>query len=332
MARAGRSASVIARSPSVWWLRGIMSPGSMQSRWMMAWASAILPARASSRAARKLAAASGALRSSAFPSQTVASLSWMRSASTPPKTMAPSRPFPIGSASVHASAGVAYHMSGSVPVTVDMGSTLVRRAPTAMGATRARRSGSMTGSNDASSGWSPAAIHHVPERSNSHASPPSVGARPFVPTQPPAPPVSVTRRAMRFTPARRSVRGTAYERGAPKPFVAPMRVPLNQASSSSSMVPGSSTRSPEMSASESVISPTYQATPSTSAARPFPSQRPGTVVGWSCTPETARSAGADGAGGAGGAASAESTEASSAAISMRVFYRSGGGRFDTLGA
>jgi hypothetical protein len=37
-------------------------------------------------------------------------------------------------------------------------------------------------------------------------------------------------------------------------------------------------------------------------------------------------------GAAGGAASAESTETSSAAISMRVFYRSGGGRFDTLGA
>ena len=80
-----------------------------------------------------------------------------------------------------------------------------------------------------------------------------------------------------------------------------------------------------MSASESVISPTYHATPSTSAARPFPSQRPGTVVGWSCTPEIVRS------GAVGGAASAESTETSSAAISMRVFYRSGGGRFDTLG-
>jgi hypothetical protein len=37
-------------------------------------------------------------------------------------------------------------------------------------------------------------------------------------------------------------------------------------------------------------------------------------------------------GAVGGTASEESTETSSAAISMRVFYRSGGGRFDTLGA
>ena len=87
-----------------------------------------------------------------------------------------------------------------------------------------------------------------------------------------------------------------------------------------------------MSAPDRAISPTYHATPSTSAARPFPSHRPGTVVGWSRTPATVRSADSVGAGRAGGAAGTESTDASSAAISMRVFYRSGGGRFDTLGA
>jgi hypothetical protein len=41
------------------------------------------------------------MRSRFLPFQTVSSFSWMRSFATPPKTMPPSRPLPMGSASFH---------------------------------------------------------------------------------------------------------------------------------------------------------------------------------------------------------------------------------------
>ena len=152
VATAGASASSRNRSPSVWWLRSSMSFGSMQSRCRIRCASSTLPCSESSRAARKLAAAAGALRSSAFPSHTLASLSCSRSRSTPPNTIAPIRPFPTGSASVHATAGAAYHRSGGVPVIISSGRTAVRRRPTPIGTRRACTSGSITGSNEASPG------------------------------------------------------------------------------------------------------------------------------------------------------------------------------------
>ena len=41
----------------------------------------------------------------AYSRQNVSSFNWMRSAATPPKTMPPNRPLPIGSASTHSFAG-----------------------------------------------------------------------------------------------------------------------------------------------------------------------------------------------------------------------------------
>src|ERR1017187_4325645 len=71
-------------------------------------ASATRPARSRRRTSGMAAAPAGLLRSRCSPAQTVSSLSWMRSDGAPPKTMAPSRPLPIGSASFQDAAGCRY--------------------------------------------------------------------------------------------------------------------------------------------------------------------------------------------------------------------------------
>src|ERR1019366_1727094 len=71
-------------------------------------ASATRPAISRRRTSGMAAAPAGLLRSRSSPAQTVSSLSWMRSDGAPPKTMAPSRPLPIGSASFQDAAGCRY--------------------------------------------------------------------------------------------------------------------------------------------------------------------------------------------------------------------------------
>src|SRR5581483_10570650 len=67
-----------------------------------------LPAKSKRRTSGKFFSASGLLRSRFSPAQTVSSLSWICSVSTLPKTMPPSRPLPIGLASIHLLAGCRY--------------------------------------------------------------------------------------------------------------------------------------------------------------------------------------------------------------------------------
>src|SRR3954452_14940961 len=55
-----------------------------------------------------LAAPSGLTRSRFSPAQIESSLSWIRSFSTPPNTIPPRRPLPMGSASTHFEAGCLY--------------------------------------------------------------------------------------------------------------------------------------------------------------------------------------------------------------------------------
>ena len=60
------------------------------------------------RISGRTAFAAGLFQSLRKPDQRVSSLSWSRSESTPPKTMAPRRPFPTGRASVHSLADCLY--------------------------------------------------------------------------------------------------------------------------------------------------------------------------------------------------------------------------------
>ena len=135
---------------------------------------------------------------------------------------------------------------------------------------------------------------------------------------------------MRLTPARASARGTAYARSTFQPAVSPILVPLNHAWSSSSSQPALSTRSPCRSASVSVTSPTYHAMPSVPAARPFPSQRPGTRVGDSVTPATERAGESEGAPCIATKALAKRATTAAAEAIMPEFYRSAPPRFATL--
>ena len=71
-------------------------------------ASATLPACSSRRTSGTAPAAAGLTRFIFCPAQTESSLSCSRSSRTPPKTIAPSRPLPMGSASFQRAAGVRY--------------------------------------------------------------------------------------------------------------------------------------------------------------------------------------------------------------------------------
>jgi hypothetical protein len=64
------------------------------------------------------------------PAHSVSSLSWMRSWSTPPNTIAPSRPLPTASASTHFAAGRRYHkLNGSSGARVRPMSSPVKATP-----------------------------------------------------------------------------------------------------------------------------------------------------------------------------------------------------------
>src|SRR5215475_12414089 len=63
------------------------------------------PANRRRRTSARFFAPSGLLRSRFSPAQIVSSLSWIRSVRTPPNTIAPRRPFPIGKASFQEAAG-----------------------------------------------------------------------------------------------------------------------------------------------------------------------------------------------------------------------------------
>src|SRR5215831_8267070 len=63
------------------------------------------PAKRRRRTSARFFAPSGLLRSRFSPAQIVSSLSWIRSEWTPPNTIAPRRPFPIGRASFQEAAG-----------------------------------------------------------------------------------------------------------------------------------------------------------------------------------------------------------------------------------
>jgi hypothetical protein len=75
---------------------------------------AALPANSRRRTSVTAAGPAGFNRSRASPAHTVSSFSCNRSSVTPPKTMAPSRPFPIGGASFHAAAGCRYQSRSGV--------------------------------------------------------------------------------------------------------------------------------------------------------------------------------------------------------------------------
>src|SRR6266545_155841 len=71
-------------------------------------ASAALPSASRRRTSLTAAGPAGFIRSRFSPAQTVSSLSWRCSSATPPKTIAPRRPLPIGSASFQFAAGCVY--------------------------------------------------------------------------------------------------------------------------------------------------------------------------------------------------------------------------------
>ena len=79
-----------------------ISPGYESGKWEIAIGTAVWGDGLTSG---NVWSASGLVASHGPPAQTVSSLSWMRSRSTPPKTIAPSRPFPTGRPSTHLSAG-----------------------------------------------------------------------------------------------------------------------------------------------------------------------------------------------------------------------------------
>lgn len=77
------------------------------------WAPAHSPANTLLRISGRLLRPWGLAGSYGPPAHTVSSLSWSRSVSVPPNTMAPSRPLPMGSASSHAAAGRGYQRVSS---------------------------------------------------------------------------------------------------------------------------------------------------------------------------------------------------------------------------
>src|ERR1039457_3361334 len=72
------------------------------------------PAKRRRRTSGIAAAPAGVLRSRFSPAQIVYSLSWMGSEGTPPKTIAPRRPLPMGRASVQAVAGWRYQRTSGL--------------------------------------------------------------------------------------------------------------------------------------------------------------------------------------------------------------------------
>src|SRR5918993_5485027 len=95
---------VSTRSPSgsYDWVYGPCMPRAARS------ASAYFPSATSRRTSASACGAFGLFQSRGPPDQSVSSLSWSRSRSMPPNTIAPSLPLPTGSASTHCCAGRRY--------------------------------------------------------------------------------------------------------------------------------------------------------------------------------------------------------------------------------
>ena len=102
-------ASFTKTSPHGWYAAS--SGGSARNVLLARWAaSPFFPAATSLRISGRDSAAPLCAYEWGRPVQSVYSLNWMRSLSTPPKSIAPICPLPIGRASVHTFAGASYHM------------------------------------------------------------------------------------------------------------------------------------------------------------------------------------------------------------------------------